>query len=440
MTDNSEFFRRVAGRVNLPVLRDAFVVVIGAGSVGSAIGDELARCGVGHLAFMDGDPLEPHNVPRHVLSAAYVGTNKAEAMAAHLRIALPGLDVGAIPRYVDDSLSDLELDSLLAAASLIIITTDDRGVQRRVARRALALDIPAVIPGLYVNGGGEVFIQLGPGQACFLCWDDFRDADAEVRGVTAINADALAVNQQAVFLALAILDPSSRHARDMAPPRGDDRPRQLFVLRPGSALLRALALRRDGCPSCAVGPSPLVGDEGAAARPRDVAARMHPRGGERDVAAGWAFTLAADPAPPTIGTITVSAPLVVEGDAVTLSWTAANATHVEVETLGRRAPTGTARVQIRATRSIRIVAVNPFGRTEALSPVVRAIPLPRLGPLDPPAFPALGAPVPFAPPALTSVRSLVSDHSIRPPLGGPPFPAWPPPILFNDETHRRWPR
>src|SRR5439155_19038632 len=118
------------------------------GSVGSQVALELARCGVGHLGLVDGDHLELHNVARHALPAAYVGTNKAEAMAAHLTHDVPELDVGALARHVDDSFSDLAVDALLAPSHLVVIATDRRTVQRRVARRALAMDIPAVLPGL----------------------------------------------------------------------------------------------------------------------------------------------------------------------------------------------------------------------------------------------------------------------------------------------------
>ncbi len=247
MSDRSDYFSRATGRVDLPLLDDRFVVIVGAGAVGSAVGVELAQCGVGHLGFIDGDRFELANSARHALPPAYVGTNKAEAVATHLSLNVPGIDCGAVPRYIDDSLTDLELDQLLTPAHLVVIATDSRAIQRRVARRALALDLPALIPGLYADEGGEVFVQLGPGQACFLCWDDFREPDAEVRGATSVNADALHVVQQSIFLALAALDPASRHARELAPPPGDPRPRQLFILRPGAALLRTPVTRRPGC-------------------------------------------------------------------------------------------------------------------------------------------------------------------------------------------------
>ncbi|MDQ5807869.1 MAG: ThiF family adenylyltransferase, partial [Actinomycetota bacterium] len=266
MTDRTDYFARLRTRVDLRALGDAWVVVVGVGSVGSAIAFELARCGVGHLGLVDGDRLEAHNVARHALPLAYVGANKAEAMAAHLEHNVPGVDVGAVPHDVDEAFTETDIDRLLASADVVVAATDDRMTQRRIARRALALDAPAIIPGLYPDRGGEIFVQLGPGHACFLCWDGFREPDAEVRAASSVNADAFTVVQQAVYLSLAVLDAAPPHARDLAPTRGDPRPRQLFVVRPAAALLRAPVTRRPGCPSCAVGPSPL-GDRARQSRP-----------------------------------------------------------------------------------------------------------------------------------------------------------------------------
>src|SRR5205823_6601735 len=75
-----EHFARIAGRVDLDRLMEARVVVIGLGTVGSPIVAELAACGVRKFRLVDGDTLEPANLPRHTLNADYLDMNKAEAM------------------------------------------------------------------------------------------------------------------------------------------------------------------------------------------------------------------------------------------------------------------------------------------------------------------------------------------------------------------------
>jgi hypothetical protein len=249
-----EQFSRIAGRVNLAVLDQRLVVIVGIGTVGSQIAEELANSGVGRLRLIDGDTLETTNLIRHVLSQQYVGMNKAEALVLHLSGEVPTLRCAALPRYVDDHLSDSELDRLLEDADLIVAATDDRDTQRRIGRRALANDVPAIFPALYGDDGGEVVVQRSPRLPCFLCWDAFRTGNERLRGVTALNADTLALIQLGVRLCLGLLDPASPYARLFVPAGRDTRPRQLFVQNGFALAIRPIE-RRPDCPACRVGPA-----------------------------------------------------------------------------------------------------------------------------------------------------------------------------------------
>jgi molybdopterin/thiamine biosynthesis adenylyltransferase len=253
-----EQFARIAGRVNLALLDVQLVVIVGIGTVGSQIAEELANSGVGRLRLIDGDDLETTNLVRHVLSQRYVGMNKATALRVHLSEEVSTLRPEALPRYVDGSLSDDELDGLVKDADLIVAATDDRDTQRRLGRRALALDIPAVFPALYGDDGGEVVVQRSPRLPCFMCWDGFRTENERLRGVTALNADTLALIQLAVRLCLGVLDADSPYARLFVPPRQDPRARQLYVQNGFALAIRPID-RRPGCPACRVGPSRVAG-------------------------------------------------------------------------------------------------------------------------------------------------------------------------------------
>jgi ThiF family len=426
MADRREYFSRVAGRVDVRGLTDRFVVLVGVGSVGSLMALELARCGVGHMVLVDGDKVEVQNLSRHVALDHYVGTNKAEALATHLRLNVPDLDVGAAPHNLDESFSDEQIDELLAPADLIVIATDERRAQRRIARRALAMDIPAVIPGLYADRGGEVFVQLNPGEACFMCWDGFRDDDLRVRGVSSVNADAFAVIQQSIYLSIAILEPGSRHARDLAPSRQDPRPRQLFVLHPGAALVRTPVARRDECEGCAVGPSPLNGELRTTSPETPAAAGFFERVASREIrprAAGWPFVLTGIRVPPTIASVELSRPLVVEGETVRLSWRTHNATQVEVTGHGTHPPEGDLVAVVRSTMAFQVRAINPFGEEVAMSPPVRTMPLPRVREFQVLGFPAVTSTVPELPSLSFGVSDPYADSSIG--GAGIPLPALP---------------
>jgi molybdopterin/thiamine biosynthesis adenylyltransferase len=388
MSARSDYFARVAERFDLKTLSEAFVIVVGVGAVGSVLARELvAGCGVGHLLLVDGDRLEPSNPARHVLDSGYLWANKAEGMAALLRT-VPGLDVGAVNRHIDGSFSDRELDRLLAPADLIVVATDSRVIQRRISERALALDIPAVVPGLYAEGSGEVFVQLGPGHPCFLCWDDFRRPEDEVRAARALSADCLAVIQEAVYLALGLLDTTSAEARDLAPSAGDARPRQLFVIRRASNLMRVPLNRRPGCSMCAVGPSSIDADalrRGRGQAPAVWLTRTHGRPSATD----WAFSHTHAPRPPRLASVQVSDTVVLEGATIRVRWATDGATHVQIDGAGPFPTRGEESRTLSASHAFTVEAINPFGRTRAVSDPVRVVPLPELPAVPLPAFSTL---------------------------------------------------
>jgi hypothetical protein len=59
-------------------------VMIGAGSLGSQLGMDLAREGAFEWTIVDGDALLPHNMARHALLADEIGAAKANALARRI--------------------------------------------------------------------------------------------------------------------------------------------------------------------------------------------------------------------------------------------------------------------------------------------------------------------------------------------------------------------
>jgi hypothetical protein len=377
--DRNDVFSRVRGRVtDLREIESRLVIFCGAGSVGSIVAAKFAKIGVRRMVIADGDRFEPHNLVRHHLTSAYINLNKAEAMADTLTRDIPGMEVGAVPTHLDEQFSDLEIDQLLAPADLIVVATDSRDSQRRLAARAFALDIPCLVPALYPNRAGEVFVQLTNSQPCFQCWDLFRGDTEDVRGVSSIEADADAVIQQTVWLAEGLLDPRSPNIAELSPAADDplSRLRQIFIIQPGAAIQRASVAPRDDCPGCAVGPSPVGPDAPDPGGPAGIVRQLTAEHRRVD-AAGWPLVLTGEVAPPEIRKLAVERSVVVEGELATVRWETSNATGVELD--GVRHPhTGSARISVDRTRALSFTAINPFGDTEAEPLVVRAIEVPKI--------------------------------------------------------------
>ena len=72
-------------------VRSSSVLIIGAGAIGSAVAENLARLGVCRIAVMDNDLLEVGNLSRHTLGISSCGHGKAEAVAKHLDDCAPDI-------------------------------------------------------------------------------------------------------------------------------------------------------------------------------------------------------------------------------------------------------------------------------------------------------------------------------------------------------------
>lgn len=75
----------VMSRGMLPeTISNSRILLIGAGALGSSIGELLVRAGVEKLGIVDYDNLEMGNLTRHTLLLTEIGSNKAEAIAKRL--------------------------------------------------------------------------------------------------------------------------------------------------------------------------------------------------------------------------------------------------------------------------------------------------------------------------------------------------------------------
>ena len=104
-------------------LRDARVLVLGVGGLGSWAAISLACCGVGELTLVDGDTVELSNLNRQILfSEDDLGHPKAELAAAAIRRFNPGVSVVPVVRT-------LEIPAQVAAAvrgSSVVVDAADR--------------------------------------------------------------------------------------------------------------------------------------------------------------------------------------------------------------------------------------------------------------------------------------------------------------------------
>lgn len=104
-------------------LKDAHVVLVGTGALGSPLALHLARAGVGRLTLIDPDVLEAGNLGRHVLGTRHLGEFKVSALKERLHLDVPSVAVTAINEYVQINSKDVE--KALGTATLVVVSTAD---------------------------------------------------------------------------------------------------------------------------------------------------------------------------------------------------------------------------------------------------------------------------------------------------------------------------
>lgn len=111
---------RVIGEEGVALLAGKTVAVFGIGGVGSYAAEALARAGIGHLIFIDGDEVDISNLNRQLVAdLTTVGRNKAEVMKERALRVNPSCDVRVCTCFYqagdEDFLKGLHADFIIDA-------------------------------------------------------------------------------------------------------------------------------------------------------------------------------------------------------------------------------------------------------------------------------------------------------------------------------------
>ena len=165
-------------------LREAQVLVVGAGGLGAPVALYLAGAGVGRIGLLDDEAVETSNLHRQPLHyTPDVGVPKVESAAAKLRHLNP--DVEVAPYQV--RLEPHNADALLEGQDLVVDCSDSFTTRYTINRACCDARVPLVEAG--VLGMAGMVMSIRPGRtACYRCafpaapQDAPRCADAGVLG------------------------------------------------------------------------------------------------------------------------------------------------------------------------------------------------------------------------------------------------------------------
>lgn len=97
------------GQENMEKIKNASVVIVGIGGVGSYAAEAVARSGVGHITLVDHDKVVESNINRQLPAlSSTIGMLKVEAMGMRIKDINPDVDLRIIPvRYTPDTSNDI---------------------------------------------------------------------------------------------------------------------------------------------------------------------------------------------------------------------------------------------------------------------------------------------------------------------------------------------
>lgn len=160
-------YKRNKGLIELDILANRRVLIIGLGSGGSPIAVELAKAGVGQFALADFDRIELHNLSRHVCSLNDLGRLKTDAVADAIKGKNPYAMVDKLPIDVSKNLNILEEE--VKKADIVMCCTDNNSSRFHTSELLVKHNKVGLFGRAITRAeGGDVFIYR-PGQPCYFC-------------------------------------------------------------------------------------------------------------------------------------------------------------------------------------------------------------------------------------------------------------------------------
>lgn len=165
---------REVGGPGQKALKQARVLVIGAGGLGSPVLMYLAGAGVGTIGVIDDDVVDLSNLQRQVIHGdADLGLPKVQSAAAHLRAMNPHVVLRPYHRRLTEEIAA----DLFAEYDIILDGTDNSATRYLVNRAAVTTGKPLVSGALSQWEGQVSVFDPARGAPCYQCI--FPQAPAE---------------------------------------------------------------------------------------------------------------------------------------------------------------------------------------------------------------------------------------------------------------------
>jgi len=178
----AQLYSRNKGILELNILENKRVAVIGLGSFGSQISIELAKAGVGFFSLVDFDRVELHNLARHTSTINDLGRLKTDVLSDAIKGKNPYAHVNKYPINIVENPALLK--DVCAESDIVICATDNNRSRFVLSEQLVALGKIGIFGRAITRAeGGDVFIYR-PGGPCYCCLIGNRWYDAAREEIT----------------------------------------------------------------------------------------------------------------------------------------------------------------------------------------------------------------------------------------------------------------
>ncbi|PZR00442.1 MAG: molybdopterin biosynthesis protein [Cereibacter sphaeroides] len=158
-------------------LKDAKVLVIGAGGLGAPSLLYLAAAGVGRIGVIDDDTVDSSNLQRQIIHAdARIGMTKVQSAAEAMRALNPFVDIRTYTRRLDEAIAP----ELFAGYDLVLDGTDNFDTRYLANRAAVAAQKPLIAAAITQWEGQLSLYDPAHGGPCYECVFPTRPAPGMV--------------------------------------------------------------------------------------------------------------------------------------------------------------------------------------------------------------------------------------------------------------------
>lgn len=146
-------------------LKNASVLIVGVGGLGSASAFYLAAAGIGRLGLVDNDVVESSNLNRQILhSHQRLGMLKVESAKSVLRELNPDMEVDVYPFLYEQ----MSAEKILQEYDMVVDGTDNFETRYLINRLCVQYDKPYVY-GAVFQFSGQVSVFHASRGPCFQC-------------------------------------------------------------------------------------------------------------------------------------------------------------------------------------------------------------------------------------------------------------------------------